>query len=46
VKAKATLKRKTMREVIFEGLRWYIYITPETTPGSDKKKKTKKKDLK
>ena len=27
VKAKATLERKTMREVIFEGLKWYI------TPG-------------
>jgi hypothetical protein len=32
-----------MREVIFESLKWYI--TPvETTAGSDKKKKTKKKD--
>ena len=42
VKAKATLERKTMREVIFESLKWYI--TLETTAGSDKKKKTKKKD--
>ncbi len=43
VKAKATLERKTMREVIFEGLKWYI--TPaETATGSDKKKKAKKKD--
>ena len=24
VKAKATLERKTMREVIFESLKWYI----------------------
>ena len=43
VKAKATLERKTMREVIFESLKWYI--TPaETATGSDKKKKAKKKD--
>ena len=42
VKAKATLERKTMREVIFESLKWYI--TLETTAGSDKKKKTRKKD--
>ena len=41
VKAKATLGRKTMREVIFEGLKWYI--TPKVTAGSGKKKKTKKK---
>ena len=40
-----TLERKTMREVIFEGLKWYI--TPaETATGSDKKKKAKKKDWK
>jgi hypothetical protein len=43
VKAKATLERKTMREVIFEGLKWYI--TPvETATSSDKKKKGKRKD--
>jgi hypothetical protein len=30
VKAKATLERKTMREVIFESLKWYI--TPVATP--------------
>lgn len=43
VKAKATLERKTMREVIFESLKWYI--TPaETTANSNRKKKTKKKD--
>jgi len=24
VKAKATLERKTMREVIFEGFKWYV----------------------
>jgi hypothetical protein len=43
VKAKATLERKTMREVIFEGLKWYIRPA-ETTTSSDKKKKGKKKD--
>jgi hypothetical protein len=38
VKANATLERKTMREVIFESLKWYI--TPvETTASPDKKKK-------
>ena len=42
VKAKATLERKTMREVIFESLKWYI--TVDTVAGSDKKRKTKKKD--
>jgi hypothetical protein len=43
VKAKATLERKTMRDVIFEGLKWYI--TPvETAARSDKKKEGKKKD--
>jgi hypothetical protein len=41
VKAKATLERKTMREVIFEGLKWYITLV-ETT-SLDKKKKRKKK---
>jgi len=39
------LERKTMREVIFESLKWYI--TPmETAARSDKKKKVKKKDWK
>ena len=43
VKAKATLERKTMREVIFESLK--LYIRPaETAAGSDKKKKAKRKD--
>jgi len=43
VKAKGTLERKTMREVIFENLKWYV--TPvETTASSDKKKKGKKKE--
>ena len=42
VKAKATLERKTMREVIFESLRWYI-MPVETTASSNKKKKGKKK---
>ena len=40
VKAKATLERKTMREVIFESLKQYI--TVETTSSADKKKKGKK----
>lgn len=43
VKAKATLERKSMREVIFEGLKWYIKSV-ETAVGFDKKKKGKKKD--
>jgi hypothetical protein len=43
VKAKATLERKTMREVIFESLKWYV--TPvAVSAGSDKKKRAKKKD--
>lgn len=43
VKAKATLERKTMREVIFESLKQYI--TPvEITASPDKKKRGKKKD--
>ncbi|MBM4306306.1 MAG: hypothetical protein FJ123_06160 [Deltaproteobacteria bacterium] len=42
VKAKATLERKTMCEVIFEGLKWYI-AAGETATRSDKKKKGKKK---
>jgi len=43
VKAKATLERKTMREVIFGSLKQYIKPV-ETAAGSDKKKKAKKKD--
>jgi len=31
VKAKATLERKTMREVIFESLKWYIKPTEIAT---------------
>lgn len=43
VKAKATLDRQTMREVIFESPK--LYITPvETSATSDKKKKGKKKN--
>ena len=42
VKAKATLERKTMREVIFEGLQWYINPA-QTSAGSDRTKKGKKK---
>lgn len=41
VKAKATLERKTMREVIFEDLKWYI--TVDTAAGSDKRKRAKTK---
>lgn len=41
VKAKATLKRKTMREAIFERLKWYARPA-ETTTGSNKKKGRKK----
>jgi len=37
VKAKATLERKTMREVIFENLKWYI--TPVEIPTTFNKKK-------
>jgi hypothetical protein len=43
VKAKATLERKTMREAIFDGLKWYI-SPAGATASSDKKKKGKKKD--
>ncbi len=39
VKAKATLERKTMREAIFEGLKWYV--TAYVPAGSDKKKAKK-----
>ena len=38
VKAKATLERKTIREVIFESLKWYI-SPAETTAASNRKKK-------
>lgn len=41
VKAKATLERKTMREVIFESLKWYISMDAPT--GSDKKKVKKER---
>jgi hypothetical protein len=42
-KAKSTLERKTMREVIFESLKWYVTLV-ETAASSDKKKKGKKKE--
>jgi len=42
VKAKATLERKTKREVIFEGLKWYV--APAEIPATPQKKKGKKKD--
>jgi len=41
VKAKATLERKTMREAIFEGLKWYAALAE--TPASVQKKKGRKK---
>jgi hypothetical protein len=40
VKAKATLERKTMREVIFEGLKWYA-ASVENLAVSRKKGKKK-----
>ena len=40
VKAKATLERKTMREAIFEGLKWYI--RPEETSARSYKKKIRR----
>jgi hypothetical protein len=40
VKAKATLERKTMREVIFESLKWYV--TPVETPATAQKKGKRK----
>jgi hypothetical protein len=43
VKAKATLERKTMREAIFEGLKWYATAH---SPASTDKKKVKKERLK
>ena len=43
VKARATLERKTMRQVIFESLKQYI--TPvETGSTPNKKKKGKKRE--
>ena len=39
VKAKATLERKTMREVIFEGLKWYITPVEATVRGKKRAKK-------
>jgi len=41
VKAKATLERKTMREAIFEGLKWYITASEIPARGGKKSKKTK-----
>jgi hypothetical protein len=42
VKAKATLERKTMREVIFEGPKWYV--TPVDIPARMDKKNKKKRE--
>jgi hypothetical protein len=39
VKAKATLERKTMREAIFEGLKWYASDEPSATHQKKKEKK-------
>jgi len=42
VKAKATLERKSMREVLFEGLNLYLKLTdPKTAEKPKKGKKTK-----
>jgi hypothetical protein len=43
VKAKATLERKTMREVIFESLKWYV-MPVETSPPNKRTKGKKKPD--
>jgi hypothetical protein len=40
-KQKATLERKSMREVLFEGLKWYV--TPEEVPAKVGKEGKKKK---
>ena len=40
-KQKATVERKSMKEVLLEGLKWYV--TPEETPATPQKKKGKKK---
>ena len=37
VRAKATLERKTMREVIFEGLKWYV--TASEIPSKEEAEK-------
>jgi len=44
VKAEATLERKTMREVIFESLKWYI-APMDTATSPCKKKKGEKEGL-
>jgi hypothetical protein len=41
VKATATVERKSMREGLFEGLKWYV--TPEEIPAAPHKKKGKKR---
>ena len=40
-KRKATVERKSMREVLFEGLKWYV--TSEEIPATPQKKNGKKK---
>jgi hypothetical protein len=39
-KQKATVERKSMREVLFEGLKWYV--TPAEIPATPQKKGKKK----
>lgn len=41
VKAKTTLERKTMREAIFEGLKWYVTASEIPAKAGKKSKKTK-----
>jgi hypothetical protein len=42
VKAKATLERQTMREVIFEGLQQYIIVVQNPSSPNKKRKGEKK----
>ncbi len=41
VKAKATLERKSMREVLFEGLKWYVTASEIPAKAGKKNKKIK-----
>lgn len=43
VKAKPTLERKTMREVIFESLKWYVTPVETATSIYNRNNKGKKK---
>ena len=42
VKAKATLERKSMREVLFEGLKWYVTASEIPAKAGKKNKKIKR----